>query len=122
MTVIAVQAGKAIQRGFVWRCGIDFEECQGPAPFPAGITMRAQVRAKLTDAVHVAELTTANGGIERVSDTSVRLVMSPQVTLAIPANVQFVWLSLVRTDVTPEEPFDFMLEIEVWTAPTRPLT
>lgn len=111
-----------IKRGFVWRQPIQFVG-DGNVPiamFPAGSSYRAQIRAKASDTAHIAEMTTANGGIVRVSDTELRLVLTPAQTAAIPAYVATVVTSLVRSDVTPEEHFDFIADIDVWTPPTRP--
>ncbi|OYW56766.1 MAG: hypothetical protein B7Y80_01405 [Hyphomicrobium sp. 32-62-53] len=60
-----------IKRGFVWRQSIQFVDTDDVplAMFPAGSTYRAQVRAKPSDTAHLAEMTTANGGVVRVSDT-----------------------------------------------------
>jgi hypothetical protein len=114
--------GTPIQRGFVWRQGLVMDDAPGFVPFPAGATYRGEVRAKLTDAIALAQFSTADGGVVRVSDTELRLQLTPAQTAAIPAGVSFVWLGLVRTDVSPEEPLDFMLQVDVWTPPTRPST
>lgn len=112
--------GSPIQRGFIWRQGLVMDAEAGFVPFPAGATYRGEVRAKLTDATALAQFNTGDGGVLRVSDTELRLQLSPAQTAAIPAGVPMVWLGLVRTDVVPEEPLDFMLQVDVWTPPTRP--
>jgi hypothetical protein len=112
--------GAPIQRGFVWRQGVVADGAPDYVPFPTGATYRGEVRAKLTDQAAIAQFNTAGGGITRLSDTELRLQLTPAQTAAIPAGVAFVWLGLVRTDVSPEEPLDFMLQVDVWTPPTRP--
>jgi hypothetical protein len=111
-----------IKRGFVWRQSIEFIDADGVplAMFPDGSTYRAQIRAKPSDQNHIAEMTTGNGGIVRISETELCLVLTPAQTASIPASIAAVVTSLVRSDVTPEEHFDFVAEIEVWTPPTRP--
>jgi hypothetical protein len=110
-----------IKRGFVWRQSIIFYDDAGDLPmFPAGTTYRAEIRAMASDTAAIAAMTTANGGIVRVSDTELQFVLTAAQTAAIPAGVASVVTSLVRSDVTPEEHFDFLAEIDVWTPPTRP--
>ena len=65
-------------------------------------------------------LTTANGGILRVSDTAVEMVIAPEATVGLgPGSVV---VDVVRTDLIPPRHLSFFLEIPVVLPVTRGLT
>lgn len=72
----------------------------GEPMFPIGCALRAQVRDYVKSETVIAELTTENGGIVRVNDTTIDIAMSPEDT-AKTDNKTAV-LDFVRTDPTPD--------------------
>lgn len=68
----------------------------GVVTFPNGITLVAHVRAKVSSPATLAELTTENGGITRISDTEIELVISTAQTSAMAVGP--VVMDIVRTD------------------------
>jgi hypothetical protein len=84
--------------------------------FPAGCALAAHVRAKVSDNTIIAALTTANGGLTRISDTVVEIAIPPAATASLsPGSVV---IDMVRTDLEPDRHLSFSLEIPV----VRPVT
>ena len=68
---VSVSDGPAIVAGYEYRLQL---EADSPV-FPAGCALAAQVRAKVSDSTVIATLTTANGGLARISDTVVEITI-----------------------------------------------
>lgn len=112
---VDIADGPAIVAGYAYRLRI---EADGPL-FPEGAAFTAQVRSKVSASAVIATLTTANGGILRMSDTVVELVIAPEATSGLGAGS--VVVDVVRTDVVPPRHLSFFLEIPVVLPVTRAL-
>lgn len=89
--------GVPIAIGYEWRQRLRVTVVDGSSvPFPVGSTFRADVKALRTDTAALGELTTAGGGITRVDDDEIDLVIPAAVTTLI--TTACVFLDLVRTD------------------------
>jgi len=113
---VDVADGPAIVAGYAYRLQI---EADSPL-FPEGAVFTAQVRSKISASAVIATLTTANGGILRVSDTIVEMVIAPEATADLGAGS--VVVDVVRTDLIPPRHLAFFLEIPVVLPVTRGLT
>ena len=109
---VSVADGPAIVAGYEYRLQL---EADSPV-FPAGCALVAQVRAKISDSAVIATLTTANGGLARISDTVVEITIPSGATANLPAGS--VVMDMVRTDLEPGRHLNFTLEIPV----VRPVT
>jgi hypothetical protein len=87
--------------------------------FPLGCALTSHVRRKIGDTTIMATLKTENGGLVRVSDNEVDIVIPGTESLAWTAGS--VVLDMVRTDLTPDKHLGFFLEIPVVLAVTRGL-
>ncbi|SDB57464.1 hypothetical protein [Bauldia litoralis] len=112
---VDVVDGPAIVAGYQYRLQIEAEG----GLFPEGAVFTAQLRSKVSAASVIATLSTANGGIVRVSDTVVELVVAPELTTGLAAGS--VVIDLVRTDLIPPRHLSFFLEIPVVLPVTRGL-
>jgi len=110
---VAIVDGPAIIAGYAYRLQI---EADSPL-FPEGAVFGAQVRSKLSATSVIATLTTANGGILRVSDTVLELAIAPEATASLGAGS--VVLDVVRTDLMPPRHLSFFLEVPVVLPVTR---
>ena len=113
---VEVAEGPAIVAGYEYRLQV---EAASPV-FPPGCTLTAHVRSKVSESVIIAMLTTANGGLTRLSDTIVEIVIPPAATVSLAAGS--VVMDVVRTDVHPDLHLNFTLEIPVIRPVTRGLT
>jgi hypothetical protein len=112
---VTVSEGPAIIIGYEYRLQIAAES----GLFPAGASFAGQLRAKVSTATPVTTLTSANGGVTRLSDRLVELVVPADATASLtPGSVV---LDLVRTDLTPPRHLAFMLDIPVVQPVTRGL-
>jgi hypothetical protein len=112
---VSISDGPAIVAGYEYRLQL---EADNPV-FPAGCELTAHVRAKVSDSVLIATLTTANGGLARISNTVVEIVISPSATTGLrPGSVV---MDMVRTDLEPDRHLSFTLEIPVIRPVTRGL-
>ena len=112
---VTVSEGPAILAGYEYRLQL---EADSPV-FPAGCALAGQVRAKVSDSTVVATLTTANGGLLRVSDTVIEIVIPAAATASLqPGSVV---MDVVRTDLEPDQHLNFTLEILVIRPVTRGL-
>ena len=112
---VSVSDGPAIVAGYEYRLQL---EADTPV-FPAGCALAAQVRTRVSDSAVIATLTTANGGLARVSDTVVEITIPPATTANLsPGSVV---MDMVRTDVEPDRHLNFTLEIPVIRPVTRSL-
>jgi hypothetical protein len=105
--------GPAIVAGYPYRLQIETES----ALFPEGASFVAEIRAKISASSVIATLTTANGGILRVSDRIMEIVIAPGATAGLGAGS--VVVDVVRTDLTPPRHLAFFLEIPVILPVTR---
>lgn len=113
---VEVVDGPAIVAGYSYRLRI---EADSPL-FPDGAVFAAQVRSKVSATSVIATLTTSNGGILRLSETSVELVIAPEATGGLgPGSVV---VDVVRTDLVPPRHLSFFLEIPVVLPVTRGLS
>jgi len=112
---VDVADGPAIVAGYAYRLQI---EADSPL-FPEGAAFTAQVRSKIAASSVIATLTTANGGILRVSDTVVEMVITPEATAGLGAGS--VVVDVVRTDLVLPRHLSFFLEIPVVLPVTRGL-
>jgi hypothetical protein len=109
---VSVSDGPAIVAGYEYKLQL---EADSPV-FPAGCSLTAQVRAKVSDINIIATLTTANGGLARISDTVVEIIIPSTATAGLPPGS--VVMDMVRTDLEPDRHLNFTLDIPV----VRPVT
>lgn len=112
---VSVTDGPAIAAGYEYKVQV---ETNSPV-FPVGCALTAQVRSKVGDAAVIATLTTANGGLTRISDTVVEITIPPAATANLGAGS--VFMDMVRTDLNPDRHLNFNLEIPVIKPVTRGL-
>jgi hypothetical protein len=112
---VSVSDGPAIVAGYEYRLRL---EADSPV-FPEGCTLAAQVRTKVSDSAVIATLTTANGGLARISDIVVEITIPPAATANLPPGS--VVMDMVRTDLEPDRHLNFTLEIPVIRPVTRGL-
>lgn len=112
---VTVSDGPAIVAGYEYKLQIQTDG----GTFPVGCTLTAHVRAKVSDSTVLATLTTANGGLTRISDTVLEITISPTATAVL--HVGSVVLDVVRTDLEPDRHLNFHLEIPVIKPVTRGL-
>ena len=102
-----IYEGPAIMIGYAYRLRL---EAAG-ALFPEGAAFTGHVRAKLGDAEVLATLTSANGGLSRVTDSALDLQIGAAETVGMA--VGSVVVDVVRTDTDPDLHLGFALEIPV---------
>ena len=110
---VTVIDGPAIVAGYPYRLQIEADA----ALFPEGAVFVAEIRAKVSAASVIATLTTANGGLLRVSDTVLELAIAPEASASLGAGS--VILDVVRSDLIPPRYLSFFLEIPVVLPVTR---
>ena len=116
MTVATLSEGPAILIGYAWRLQI---EAEAPV-FVDGASYAGHLRLKASDPTLLAELSSADGGIEHITDTVLELFLTPSQTAVLsPGRVV---LDLVRTDLEPDLHLGFLLEIPVMLPVTRGLS
>jgi hypothetical protein len=109
---VSVSDGPAIVAGYEYKLQL---EADSPV-FPEGCSLTAHVRARVSDSTVIAMLTTANGGLLRISDTVVEITIPPAATASLlPGSVV---MDMVRTDLELDRHLSFTLEIPV----VRPVT
>ena len=113
--IVTTTEGPAILVGYQYHLRLEAE-----APlFPIGAAFTGHVRAKPSDAQVLAVISSADGGVSRVSDCVVDLALSPaQTTGLAPGRVM---LDLVRIDLEPDLHLGFSLELPVLLPITRGL-
>lgn len=109
---VSVADGPAIVAGYAYRLQL---EAESPV-FPEGCSLVAHVRVKVSDTAVIATLTTANGGLARISDNVIEIVIPAAATAGLPPGN--VVMDMVRTDLEPDRHLNFTLEIPV----VRPVT
>jgi hypothetical protein len=111
-----VSDGPAIVSGYTYKLQI---EAESPV-FPAGCALTAHVRSKVSASAIIATLTTANGGLRRISDTVIEITIPAAATTNVAAGT--IVTDVVRTDVHPDLHLNFTLEIPVVRPVTRGLS
>lgn len=104
-----------VQAGYEWRQRI--EETSGAGLFPSDSAWRAQVRTSVEAPVALAELTTSNGGIVRIDDNTIEMVLPGSATVGLRGGS--VVFDLVRTDVDPDRHIGFAFAADVRLPVTR---
>jgi hypothetical protein len=112
---VSISDGPAIFIGYEYRLQIEAEDDL----FAVGATFAGQLRARVSAAMPVTTLTSANGGVIRLSDRVVELVVPADATACLAPGSAV--LDLVRTDLTPPRHLAFMLDIPVVQPVTRGL-
>jgi hypothetical protein len=116
MTVATLSEGPAILIGYAWRLQI---EAEAPV-FAEGASYAGHLRLKPSDPTLLAELSSADAGIQHITETVLELSLTPSQTAALaPGRVV---LDLVRTDLEPDLHLGFLLEIPVMLPVTRGLS
>jgi len=110
-----IYEGPAIMIGYAYQLRLDAEG----ALFPAGAAFTGHVRAKLGAEAVLATLTSANGGLERVTDSALDLHIAAADTAGMAEGS--VVVDVVRTDTDPDRHLGFALEIPVISPVTRGL-
>lgn len=110
-----LQEGPAILIGYAWRLQL---EAAVPI-FVEGADYAGQLRARASDAEVLTTITSATGGILRVTDTVLELALTREQTVGLqPGRVV---LDLIRVDLDPDLHLGFFLEIPVMLPVTRGL-
>lgn len=116
MTVATFSEGPAILIGYTWRLQI---EAEAPV-FAEGASYAGHLRLKPSDPTLLADLSSADGGIQHITATVLELSLTPSQTAVLtPGRVV---LDLVRTDLEPDLHLGFLLEIPVMMPVTRGLS
>jgi len=119
---MAIVEGPPIAVGYPYRLRVSLSDPDGgtaAALFPSGSELRATVRKTRTDTASVGDLTTGNGGLVRVSDSEIDIVMTAALTGALTAGGK-AHLDIARTDPAPDEYVGVYLAIPVHQPVTRP--
>ena len=106
--------GPAIVIGYAYRLQIEAE-----APIFEDGAYASHVRSEVTSRDVLANLSTANGGLVRISDVVLEINIPASATGQMAQGS--VMLDVVRTDVTPDQQMSFVLTIPVVPAITRGL-
>ena len=115
MSITTTTEGPAVLIGYPWRLQI---EAAAPV-FVEGAAYGGQLRVRASDPTVLATLSSAEGGVLRVSDTVLELALRPDQTAGLaPGRVV---LDLVRIDLDPDLHLGFFLEIPVMMPVTRGL-
>ncbi len=110
---LSVQEGPIILIGYEYRLQLQAEA----ALFPEGADFAGQLRATITAASVLAELSSSAGSVLRLDDRTLEIILAPEITANLaPGGVV---LDLVRTDLTPDRHLGFLLEIPVALPVTR---
>ena len=116
MTIATLSEGPAILVGYAWRLQI---EAEAPV-FAEAASYAGHLRLKPSDPTLLAELSSADGGIQHITATVLELFLTPSQTAGLsPGRVV---LDLVRTDLEPDLHLGFLLEIPVMLPVTRGLS
>ncbi len=116
MTVATLSEGPAILIGYAWRLQI---EAEAPV-FTEAASYAGHLRLKPSEPTLLAELSSADGGIQHITATVLELSLTLSQTAGLsPGRVV---LDLVRTDLEPDLHLGFLLEIPVMLPVTRGLS
>lgn len=109
--------GKIIQAGYDWMIQISFTNAG--KTFPNTATFTSQVRRDPAVEDILATMTTANGGIIWIDESTLALKLVGTATVGWPKRNAYI--DVVRTDVTPHEHLGFTLVVPVIIPVTRGL-
>ncbi len=107
--------GQIITAGYDWAIQVSF--ANSPITFPAGATFIAQVRKDPNAETVLATLTTANGGVIRISDKVIQIRLSGSITNDWPDRTAYI--DVVRNDGGLKQHLGFILKVPVRRAITR---
>lgn len=114
MSTRYARQGFPIMSGYAWAQRV--KVTSSSSVFPPDVALTAHVRPSRTDAAFIT-LTTANGGIVRVSDTEIDIKLTAaQSATCSPGTVV---LDIARTDATPNVHLGFSLTVPVIQPVTR---
>lgn len=116
MSITSLTEGPAILIGYPWRLQL---EAAAPV-FVEGAGYAGQLRARASDAEVLTTITSATGGVLRLSDTELELVLRADQTSGLASGR--VVLDLIRVDLDPDLHLGFFLEIPVMLPVTRGLS
>ena len=108
-------AGRPIVAGYEWRSRVVVNAAT-PA-FPVGVAITSDVRTAVSEPRLIATLSTSNGGITRIDDSTIELVLSGGVTYSLTPGK--VFLDFVRTDTGVPQYLGFILGVPVRTPVTK---
>ena len=112
---VSTLEGPVILIGYEYRLQLQADT----ALFPEACVLAGQMRTRLAALDVIATLLSATGSLIRIDDYTLEIVVAADVTAAlIPGSVV---VDFVRTDLTPERPLGFSLEIPVQQSVTRGL-
>lgn len=115
MSITTMTEGPAVMIGYPWRLQI---EAAAPV-FVEGAAYAGQLRLRASDPTVLALISTAEGGVLRVSDMILELGLRADQTAGLaPGRVV---LDLVRIDLDPDLHLGFFLEIPIVLPVTRGL-
>jgi hypothetical protein len=115
MSITTMTEGPAVMIGYPWRLQI---EAAAPV-FVEGAAYAGQLRLRASDPTVLASISSAEGGVNWVSDTILELgLRADQTAVLAPGRVV---LDLVRVDIDPDLHLGFVLEIPVALPVTRGL-
>ena len=116
MTITTLSEGPAILIGYAWRLQI---EAEAPV-FAEDARYAGHLRLKPSDPALLAELSSADGGIQHIAETVLELSLTASQTASLsPGRIV---MDLVRTDLEPDLHLGFLLEIPVMLPVTRGLS
>ncbi len=114
--VTMTQEMPPVARGYVYPFRMSVPD--GEAPFPEGVRLRAEVR-DFAGADHVlGVLTTENGGLARVDDRTVDVVVAASITGLLTNTVMAI--DFARVDVVPVRFLAIGVSLTVIEPVTRP--
>jgi hypothetical protein len=107
--------GKVITAGYDWSIRLSF--AGSAVTFPAGSIFTSQVRRDPNADDVLVTLTSANGGVRRIDDTTLEIRILGEDTLNWPNRTAYI--DVVRTDIEPYQHLGFQLSVPVRRAITR---
>ncbi|MGR6327710.1 hypothetical protein ACU5AX_01455 [Sphingomonas sp. XXL09] len=111
-----IQSVPPIAAGYSYRVRL---QVTGEEPvFPLGCRLRAQVRPYVGSPDVAGTLTTENGGITRIDDSTVELDLPEGLTSNIGNDA--AWLDLARADLDPDEWIPVQIKLPVLVPVTEP--
>jgi hypothetical protein len=115
MSIATTTEGPAVLIGYPWRLQL---EAAAPV-FVEGAAYAGQLRTRASDPAVLTTITSAAGGVLRVSDTVLELALRTDQTAGLAPGM--VVLDLIRVDLDPDLHLGFFLEIPVMLPVTRGL-
>lgn len=115
MSCSVVAFGAYIVIGGEWRQQV--QVTADAAVFPSGATFTSQVRSTVPDTNILDSLTTANGGLTRISDSTIEILLTASQTATLVEGA--VVLDIARTDLSSPRYVGFALTVPVVQPVTR---